>query len=248
MNQVLLELEAVSRTYPGAEPVHAVRSVNLSVRAGEFVSITGPSGSGKSTLLGLLGLLDQPTEGTIALTGVDVTGATDAKRTAMRGQVLGFVFQQFHLIPHLSATGNVEVALLYRHLRPIERRRLAHSALERIGLGHRFDHRPTELSGGEQQRVAIARAIVTEPRIVLADEPTGALDTTNADNIMDVLNGLVDDKTAVIMVTHDGELADRASRRIRMRDGAIVSDGAASDRPSSDAATSVAERSSVVEP
>ncbi len=223
----LIELSNVSRTYPGAEPVHAVRGVDLRVEAGEFVSVTGPSGSGKSTLLGLLGLLDQPTEGTISLTGIDVTRASDSRRTELRGKVLGFVFQQFHLVPHLSATGNVEMALLYRGLRPADRRRRAHAALERIGLDHRFDHRPTELSGGEQQRVAIARAIVTQPRIVLADEPTGALDSINAENIMEVLTGLVDDKTAVIMVTHDQSLADRADRRVRMGDGAIVSDGLA---------------------
>lgn len=217
-----MELREVSRTYPGAVPVEALRSVDLQLDAGEFVSITGPSGSGKSTLLGLLGLLDQPTTGRISVEGVDVTRASDSRRTTLRGDVLGFVFQQFHLIPHLSASGNVETALLYRHLRPAERRRRAHAALERVDMSHRADHRPTELSGGEQQRVALARAIVSEPRIVLADEPTGALDSTNADNIMAVLSSLVDDKTAVVMVTHDAELADRADRRVRMRDGYVV--------------------------
>ncbi|MEM7340606.1 MAG: ABC transporter ATP-binding protein [Actinomycetota bacterium] len=220
-----MELRDVSRVYPGVVPVHALREVDLTIQAGEFVSITGPSGSGKSTLLGLLGLLDQPTSGRITVAGEDVTRASDAHRTRLRGRVLGFVFQQFHLIPHLTAAGNVETALLYRSLRPRERRDRAREALERVGLGPRADHRPTELSGGEQQRVAMARAIVTDPRIVLADEPTGALDSANAENIMDVLSSLVDDDRAVVMVTHDPELADRADRRVRMRDGSIVEVG-----------------------
>ncbi|MCP4226677.1 MAG: ABC transporter ATP-binding protein [Actinomycetia bacterium] len=217
-----MELRAVSRTYPGAVPVHALRSVDLAIDAGELVSVTGPSGSGKSTLLGLLGLLDQPTEGIITVAGEDITAASDRRRTMLRGDVLGFVFQQFHLIPHLTAAANVETALLYRTLRPRERRRRALAALERVDMSPRADHRPTQLSGGEQQRVALARAIVTEPRIVLADEPTGALDSANAENIMDVLGSLVDEATAVVMVTHDAELADRADRRVRMHDGAIV--------------------------
>ncbi|MEL7155192.1 MAG: ABC transporter ATP-binding protein [Actinomycetota bacterium] len=217
-----MELRSVSRTYGGAVPVHALRDVDLAIDAGEFVSITGPSGSGKSTLLGLLGLLDQPTAGAITVAGEDVTSASDARRTRLRGEVLGFVFQQFHLIPHLTASGNVEAALLYRNLRPKARRERARAALDRVGLAPRADHRPTELSGGEQQRVAMARAIVTDPRIVLADEPTGALDSANAENIMTVLSSLVDERTAVVMVTHDPGLADRADRRVRMRDGRVV--------------------------
>ena len=236
---MLMELRDVSRVYPGVVPVEALRSVDLGIEAGEFVSITGPSGSGKSTLLGLLGLLDQPTSGTITVAGEDVTRASDAHRTRLRGRVLGFVFQQFHLIPHLSASGNVGTALLYRSMRPTERRRLAEAALDRVGLAARADHRPTELSGGEQQRVAIARAIVTDPRIVLADEPTGALDSANAENIMSVLASLVDDDRAVVMVTHDPELADRADRRVRMRDGRIESSpDPASSEPAAVASTS----------
>lgn len=220
----LMELRDVTRTYPGVVPVHALRSVDLVIDAGEFVSVTGPSGSGKSTLLGLLGLLDQPTSGAITVAGEDVTRASDRRRTTLRGEVLGFVFQQFHLIPHLSASGNVQTALLYRGLRPSERRERANAALARFGLSPRVDHRPTELSGGEQQRVALARAIVTEPRIVLADEPTGALDSTNAANIMEILGSLVDERTAVVMVTHDADLAGRADRQVRMSDGAIVAE------------------------
>ncbi len=222
-----MELRQVSRTYGGVVPVHALRQVDLTIDAGEFVSITGPSGSGKSTLLGLLGLLDRPTGGSITVAGEDVTSASDARRTRLRGRVLGFVFQQFHLIPHLSAAGNVETALLYRGLGGRQRRDRALAALDRVGLAPRADHRPTELSGGEQQRVAMARAIVTDPRIVLADEPTGALDTANAENVMEILGGLVDDSTAVVMVTHDPDLADRAHRRVRMRDGRIVDGGRA---------------------
>ena len=221
----LMELRQVSRTYLGAVPVHALRSVDLRIDAGEFVSVTGPSGSGKSTLLGMIGLLDRPTSGAITVGGEDVTRASDRRRTMLRGEVLGFVFQQFHLIPHLTASGNVETALLYRGLRPSKRRKLAHAALARVGLSPRADHRPTELSGGEQQRVALARAIVAEPRIVLADEPTGALDSTNANNILEVLASLVDERTAVVMVTHNTDLAERADRRIRMGDGAIVGEG-----------------------
>ena len=220
-----MELRQVSRTYLGAVPVHALRSVDLRIDAGEFVSVTGPSGSGKSTLLGMIGLLDRPTSGAITVGGEDVTRASDRRRTTLRGEVLGFVFQQFHLIPHLTASGNVETALLYRGLRPSKRRKLAHAALARVGLSPRADHRPTELSGGEQQRVALARAIVAEPRIVLADEPTGALDSTNANNILEVLGSLVDDRTAVVMVTHNTDLAERADRQIRMGDGAIVGEG-----------------------
>ena len=220
-----MELRQVSRTYPGAVPVHALRSVDLRIDAGEFVSVTGPSGSGKSTLLGMIGLLDRPTSGAITVGGEDVTRASDRRRTMLRGEVLGFVFQQFHLIPHLTASGNVETALLYRGLRPSKRRKLAHAALARVGLSPRADHRPTELSGGEQQRVALARAIVAEPQIVLADEPTGALDSTNANNILEVLASLVDERTAVVMVTHNTDLAERADRQIRMGDGAIVGEG-----------------------
>ena len=188
------------------------------------MSIVGPSGSGKSTLLGLLGLLDLPTSGVVTVRGDDVTRLSDAERSRLRGEAIGFVFQQFHLIPHLTAMANVETALLYRGLSAGERRRRAFEALERLGLGDRHDHRPVQLSGGEQQRVAIARAIVTEPLVVLADEPTGALDTANAANIMEVFGGLQSPERAVCIVTHDRDVASSTQRRVSMLDGEVVAD------------------------
>jgi putative ABC transport system ATP-binding protein len=220
----LLELDGVSRTYGVEVKVHALREVSLTIAAGDFVSIVGPSGSGKSTMLGLLGCLDLPSEGVIRVGGVDVTTLDDADRSKLRGQSIGFVFQQFHLIPHLSALGNVETALLYRGIRPGERRQRALQALDRVGLAPRSHHRPVQMSGGEQQRVAIARAIVTEPLMVLADEPTGALDSTNAANVMEIFRGLQSPERAVVIVTHDLGVAASAHRRISMRDGEIVGD------------------------
>ena len=220
----LLELEGVTRTYGVEVLVHALRDVSLTIAAGDFVSIVGPSGSGKSTMLGLLGCLDLPSEGVIRVGGVDVTTLDDADRSKLRGQSIGFVFQQFHLIPHLSALGNVETALLYRDIRPSVRRDRAMHALDRVGLGPRAHHRPVQMSGGEQQRVAIARAIVTDPLMVLADEPTGALDSTNAANVMDIFRDLQSPERAVVIVTHDLGVAATAHRKISMRDGQIVGD------------------------
>jgi putative ABC transport system ATP-binding protein len=220
----LLELEGVTRTYGVEVLVHALRDVSLTISAGDFVSIVGPSGSGKSTMLGLLGCLDLPTEGVIRVGGVDVTTLDDADRSKLRGQSIGFVFQQFHLIPHLTALGNVETALLYRDIRPSARRDRAMQALDRVGLGPRAHHRPVQMSGGEQQRVAIARAIVTDPLMVLADEPTGALDSTNAANVMDIFRDLQSPERAVVIVTHDPGVAATAHRKISMRDGEIVGD------------------------
>lgn len=220
----LLELDGVSRVYGNGVPVHALRSVSLAIEAGEFVSIVGPSGSGKSTMLGLLGLLDLPTTGTVRVTGTDVATLDDRHRSQLRGRAIGFVFQQFHLIGHLDAEANVATALLYRGLRPAERRERAREALARVGLADRADHRPVQLSGGEQQRVAIARAIVTDPLLVLADEPTGALDSANAANVMEVFASLHSPVRAVVLVTHDPAIAATAHRRIAMRDGSIVAD------------------------
>jgi putative ABC transport system ATP-binding protein len=223
-SQPLLELENVSRVYGEGVPVYALRDVSLAVHAGDFLSIVGPSGSGKSTMLGLLGCLDLPTSGVIRIAGTDIGALDDGPRSVLRGEAIGFVFQQFHLIPHLSALGNVETALLYRGLRASERRDRAMDALSRVGLAERVHHRPVQMSGGEQQRVAIARAIVTNPHIVLADEPTGALDSKNAANVLEIFAGLQSPDRAIVIVTHDLGVADRAERKVSMRDGSIVSD------------------------
>tara|TARA_B100001971_G_scaffold167985_1_gene159255 strand:+ start:139 stop:858 length:720 start_codon:yes stop_codon:yes gene_type:complete len=224
VSESLLSLEGVSRVYGEEVPVHALRDVWLDIRAGEFLSIIGPSGSGKSTMLGLLGVLDLPTSGSIRILGTEVNTLPDAQRSRLRGDAIGFVFQQFHLVPHLTSLGNVETALLYRDLSRRERRRRSMEALERVDLVHRADHRPIQMSGGEQQRTAIARAIVTEPLVVLADEPTGALDTENAANVMEIFAGLRSSERAVCIVTHDLSVAGATERRISMLDGEIVLD------------------------
>ena len=223
-DEVILSLEDVSRIYGEEVQVRALDGVSMEIRAGEFVSIVGPSGSGKSTLLGLLGLLDLPTHGVIRVRGVDASELYDAERSRLRGDAIGFVFQQFHLIPHLTALGNVETALLYRGLSSRQRRGRAMEALEQVGLGARHDHRPVQLSGGEQQRVAIARAITTQPGVVLADEPTGALDSRNAENVLEIFHDLQTPDRAICIVTHDLHVADSARRKISMLDGRIVSD------------------------
>jgi putative ABC transport system ATP-binding protein len=224
MTQPLLELERVSRVYGEEVEVYALREVSLQIMPGDFMSIVGPSGSGKSTMLGLLGVLDLPTSGTIRIAGQDVSKLQDATRSRLRGDSIGFVFQQFHLIPHLTALGNVETALLYRDMRPKQRRERALAALEELGLGPRAEHRPVQMSGGEQQRVALARAIVTEPLMILADEPTGALDSANAAHVLEIFKGLESPERAVVMVTHDPTVASTAHRKVSMRDGQIVSD------------------------
>ena len=221
---MILALEGVSRIYGEEIEVRALDDVSMEIRAGEFVSIVGPSGSGKSTMLGLLGILDLPTHGVIRVRGVDAAGLSDADRSRLRGDAIGFVFQQFHLIPHLTALGNVETALLYRGLSPRQRRSRALEALEQVGLGARHDHRPVQLSGGEQQRVAIARAITTQPGVVLADEPTGALDSKNAENVLQIFHDLQTPDRAICIVTHDLHVADSARRKISMLDGHIVAD------------------------
>ena len=224
VSESLLSLEGVSRVYGEEVLVHALRDVWLDIRAGEFLSIVGPSGSGKSTMLGLLGVLDLPTSGSIRIQGAEVNTLPDAERSRLRGQAIGFVFQQFHLVPHLTALGNVETALLYRNLSRKERRRRSLEALEKVDLVHRQDHRPIQMSGGEQQRTAIARAIVTEPLVILADEPTGALDTQNAANVIEIFAGLRSPERAVCLVTHDLNVAAATERRISMLDGEIVAD------------------------
>ncbi len=205
--------------------------MSLDICAGDFVSIVGPSGSGKSTMLGLLGCLDQPSQGAVLIDGNDTTILADSERSKLRGDSIGFVFQQFHLIPHLTAAKNVETALLYRGMSTGEREERSRTALERVGLGKRGDHRPVQMSGGEQQRVALARAIVTEPLIILADEPTGALDTKNAEIVMEILADLVDPTRALVVVTHDLDVAATAHRRVSMRDGEIEIDEVQTPKP-----------------
>ncbi len=223
-SRTLLELDGVSRVYGDGVAVYALRDVSLRITSGEFIAIVGPSGSGKSTMLGLLGLLDLPTSGTVRVSGQEVSKLSDTARSRLRGDAIGFVFQQFHLIPHLSAAGNVETALLYRNLRTKERHARAREALAQLGLAERADHLPVQLSGGEQQRVALARAIVTRPLMVLADEPTGALDSANAASVLELFASLESPERAMVVVTHDPTVAATARRRISMRDGQIISD------------------------
>ncbi|MDZ4825621.1 MAG: ABC transporter ATP-binding protein [Actinomycetota bacterium] len=223
-DEPLLELEHVSRVYGEEVQVYALRDVSMRIMPGDFMSIVGPSGSGKSTMLGLLGCLDLPTTGVVRIGGEDVTQMDDAGRTMLRGRSIGFVFQQFHLISFLDAAANVETALLYRGLSSGERRERALAALEEVGLAARADHRPVQLSGGEQQRVALARALVTNPFILLADEPTGALDSKNAANVIEIFQRLQSPERAVVLVTHAPDVAATTARRVSMRDGEIVGD------------------------
>ena len=222
----VIAVDAVTRSYrlgTRDEGVPALRGVSFTVAPGEFVAIVGPSGSGKSTLLNLLGALDRPTTGAVRLDGRDVATLSDAQLARLRNAEIGFVFQQFHLLARTSALDNVALPLVYAGVGRAARVGRARDALEAVGLGHRLDHHPTELSGGEQQRVAIARAVVTGPRILLADEPTGNLDTATGDEVVGLLERLnVDRGTALIVITHDPEIAARAPRQIRLRDGLIV--------------------------
>ena len=217
----LKEIEKVYRT-ERIETV-ALADVNLTVREGEFVSIMGPSGCGKSTLLNLMGLLDEPTRGTVQINGSPIDRYSDRALAAMRNKEIGFVFQVFHLVSDLSVLDNVQIPLLYRRMSNAERRKRAEEALDRVGLSARIHHFPSQLSGGQQQRVAIARAIVGRPRILLADEPTGNLDSQMGDEIMSIISTLNrEDKTTVVMVTHDQQKAAQTARIVRLFDGRQV--------------------------
>ncbi|MER5758979.1 ABC transporter ATP-binding protein [Streptomyces sp. NPDC002082] len=228
-SEPVIEFRGIGLTYPGPPPVAALRACDLTVGRGEFVAVVGPSGSGKSTFLNIVGLLDAPTGGTYLLDGIDTGTLRDADRTALRGLRIGFVFQSFHLLPQRSALENVMLALVYDGTPRRERRARARHALEQVGLGHRIDSLPTRLSGGERQRVAIARALVTRPSLLLCDEPTGNLDTANADSVLALLERLHADGMTVLVITHDPLVAARAKRTVTIRDGVLsVSDPAAS--------------------
>ena len=222
----VIEIRGLRKTYgEGEAAVEAIRGIDLVVNEGEFLSVMAPSGSGKSTLMHIIGCLDTPTSGSYRLAGRDVSHLDEAELASIRNQYIGFVFQQFHLLRHLTALSNVELPLVYAGLTPNERRKRATEALRRVGLGDRMNHRPTQLSGGQQQRVAIARALVTDPTVILADEPTGNLDSASSEEVLGWFGEFHRAGRTVVLITHEPDVAKVASRVVRMRDGVIVGDG-----------------------
>ncbi|MEW1721062.1 ABC transporter ATP-binding protein [Streptomyces sp. NPDC093109] len=224
-----MRLTGVERSFPTDPPVYALRDVNLTVGRGRHVSIVGPSGSGKSTLLNTLGLLDRPTSGSYLLDGVETTGLGDLERTSLRGSRIGFVFQSFHLLPYRTVDENVMMAETYRRPRPgrgrAGRRERAREALDRVGLGHRSGFRPDRLSGGERQRVAIARALISDPALLLCDEPTGNLDSENTLSVLELFDDLCAQGMTLVVITHDESVSRRAEMRVRITDGRLTVEG-----------------------
>lgn len=230
MSNHLIEVKNVYKIYnPGENEVRALDGISVTIDHGEFVAIVGHSGSGKSTFMNMLGCLDTPTSGDYYLDGVNVAGMTDDELSDIRNKQIGFIFQGFNLIPSLTAQENVELPLVYRGMPAEQRRQLAEEALTRVGMEHRMDHRPSELSGGQQQRVAIARAIAARPPIIMADEPTGNLDTRSGEEVMKILHELNEEGRTIVLITHDNDIARQATRAIRIIDGKVVSDTLASE-------------------
>ena len=230
MSHHLIEVKNAYKIYnPGENEVRALDGISVTIDHGEFVAIVGHSGSGKSTFMNMLGCLDTPTSGDYYLDGVNVAGMTDDELSDIRNKQIGFIFQGFNLIPSLTAQENVELPLVYRGMPAEQRRQLAEEALTRVGMEHRMSHRPSELSGGQQQRVAIARAIAARPPIIMADEPTGNLDTRSGEDVMKILHELNEEGRTIVLITHDNDIARQATRAIRIIDGKVVSDTLASE-------------------
>ncbi|WEY93998.1 ABC transporter ATP-binding protein [Bacillus subtilis] len=221
----MLTLNNISKSYKlGKEEVPILKHINLTVQAGEFLAIMGPSGSGKSTLMNIIGCLDRPTSGTYTLDQIDILKGKDGALAEIRNESIGFVFQTFHLLPRLTALQNVELPMVYNKVKKKERRQRAYEALEKVGLKDRVSYKPPKLSGGQKQRVAIARALVNQPRFILADEPTGALDTKSSEQILSLFSELHREGKTIIMITHDPDVAKKADRTVFIRDGELVLD------------------------